>query len=206
MVTGPSRQSGSSEAGPGRLLDFLATDKGAVIISLAGVAIAIVSLLTSAPIKRIAILAPILFGLLLWLAWRGKRKKRIVGSSLLFFFSLLLTIRIYSAPNTITIFYDGAVLDTSSIPYSQGSIPLTDDPHIGYIRAHIYSDEPAELEISCTQQGLISDGTHSAKMKWAHIVGGKYQTLWAPMPFVRGEAVGAARTLLPCSNWRWRIQ
>jgi hypothetical protein len=81
-----------------------------------------------------------------------------------------------------------------------------DDPIEGSTYAELRAGEPVVLEVSCTRKGRIINYANSTDMEWAKIIGGRYSTLWAPMPFVRGQAIGQSRTLLPCSSWRWILQ
>lgn len=62
------------------------------------------------------------------------------------------------------------------------------------------------IEVSCWRNGVFNDGKRSGSLDWGKIVSGNFETLWIPMPFVRGLAPGKARTLLPCSDWRWQLQ
>jgi hypothetical protein len=189
-------------------LESLAGPRGSAGLVLAGLLVSVTGLLTGTSITRIAIFGPVAFSVMLWLAWGEKKKKVISGIAILLVLSLVLAVRVYSVPDTVKFFYNGAPLRTSVIPYvrSDIDIPLTDDPTKGIQSDSISFNDGADIEVSCTRDGLITDGAHSAKLEWAAIVGGKYETLWVPMAFVRSQAEGQARTLLPCSNWRWELQ
>ncbi len=189
-----------------RWLEQLASPRGAAALALAGLLVSVASLLTSTSLTRINVLGPIAFAFLLWLAWRQRKKVLIGATALALLVSLTLVIRTYSAPGTVTFWYNGQPVDTSGTPFARDpGIPLTRNPDEGYVYSSIVAD-PEEIEVSCTHDGVINFVTRSTSLEWAHIVGGKFRTLWVPMPFVRGEVPGGALTLLPCSDWRWRLQ
>lgn len=202
IVANPEVAAGTSTS----LLDLLSGPRGSAGLALAGLTISLASLLTTTSITRIAVLGPVAFACLVWIAWRQKKRLLGLGALVLCLLSVLLTVRAYSRPPTLHTYYSGAVLDYSEIPYQASSVPLTDDPDRGFTYAELGPGNATELEFSCTRNGVISTDTRSTDMDWAQIIGGPYRTLWAPMSFVRGLAVGQARTLLPCSNWRWELQ
>jgi hypothetical protein len=204
MQVDPS--SGVGVPGRNSWLDSLASPRGSAGLVLAGLLVSVAGFLTGTSITRIAILGPVAFSVMLWLAWGKKKKKVIAAIGLSLVISLALTLRVFSTPGTVKFFYNGDVMNTSVIPYAGSGIPLTEDPTKGIKTDSIYPSQSADIEVSCTRVGLISEGTHSARLEWALIVNGRYETLWLPMAFVRGEVVGQARTLLPCSNWRWELQ
>lgn len=188
-----------------RSMDWLATPRGATAIALGGLLASVGSLLDS--ITRISILGPVVFAVLVWLSWRQRRKLVAVAAVLALFVSLALFARAYTKPASSSFFYGGALMDTSGAPFfGHPGIPLTNDPSTGQEYIAIYPGDVADLEVSCTRSGLYSTSSRSTELEWAQIVGGDYQTLWAPVPFLAGLAPGTARTLLPCSDWRWRLQ
>ena len=188
-----------------RWMDWFATPTGAAALALGGLLVSVGSLLGN--ITRISILGPIVFAVLVWLSWRKKRKTVVAAAVLALFVSLALFTRAYTEPANSSFFYGGALMDTSGVPFfGHPGIPLTDDPSKGHEHTTIYSGDVADLEVSCTRSGLYSTSSRSTKLEWAQIVDGKYRTLWVPVPFLAGLAPGTARTLLSCSDWRWRLQ
>jgi len=192
------------------LLNWFATPRGAALIGLLGLLVSLASFLTNVSFSRVSILGPALFILLVWVAWRSKR--RIIATALAFFclVSLLLVIRVYSAPPVASFYYGGEAMEISGIPYATASdpVPLTDDPAQGYEATSIQPDpsDSGTFDVSCTYQGLVDTGERSTDLEWAQITSGQFQSLWVPLPFLSGIAYGTARTLLLCSNWRWRLQ
>jgi hypothetical protein len=167
--------------------------------------------LASTRLGLISILGPVVFAFIIRSAWHRKRKVITGGAALAFLVSIALVIAVCFTPGTVSFWYNGAVFDNSRTSFAeiiQSGIPLTTDPAHGYVYAKIYPDpsNADAIEVSCTRDGVIDNGSRSTDLEWAYIVSGKFQTLWAPMPFVRGEVIGRARTLLPCSDWRWWLR
>jgi hypothetical protein len=191
-----------------RWLEWLATPSGSAVLTLTAVLVSVASLLTSTSITRIGILGPIAFALLLWLALRQGRKIIAVGTALALLFSLALMVRAFSAPGTVSFFYGGQTMGYGGILADQASAPLTADPAQGNIVASIAAlpSDAGPIEVSCTREGRFNDGKKSGHLLWARIVGGNFQTLWVPWSFLNALAPGTANALLPCSDWRWRLQ
>ncbi|GAA4562205.1 hypothetical protein GCM10023193_27470 [Planotetraspora kaengkrachanensis] len=190
-------------------LEALARPRGTAALALGGLLVSLASFLTSTSITKLSILGPVAFGFLIRLAWRRRGWLFTAGASLAVLLSLVLATRVYSAPGTTSFWYDGDVMDLSALPLSDGAgIPLTASPDHGQIYQTILpvQSDSGEILVSCTQDGLITVGARSAEMEWARIESGKFQTLWVPVAFLGGLAPGTARTLLPCSNWRWQVQ
>jgi hypothetical protein len=187
-----------------RWMDWFATPRGAAALALGGLLVSVGSLLGS--ITGISILGPIVFAVLVWLSWRKKRKVVAAAAVLALFVSLALFTRAYTEPANSSFFYGGALMDKGAPFFGHPGIPLTDDPSKGHEYTTIYPGDIADLEVSCTRSGLYSTTSRSTQLEWAQIVDGTYQTLWVPVPFLAALAPGTARTLLPCSDWRWRLQ
>lgn len=84
---------------------------------------------------------------------------------------------------------------------------LTSDPDQGDLYDQVTPRNPtAEFLVSCFQRGVIRSGGQAEPLEWAQIESGTYETLWVPMAFLRGLASGSARTVLPCTHWRWQLQ
>jgi hypothetical protein len=115
--------------------------------------------------------------------------------------AVLVTQRLVD-PGTVEFFYDGSPLHTSKGPLANTSLPpLTDDPVEG--REFDSLVEPATLPVSCWVQGKYMN---KGQLIWVSITDGKYRSLWVPLTDLGAMGRGAARTLLPCADWRWRIQ
>jgi hypothetical protein len=178
------------------------------VLTLAGLLVSVVSLLNTTSIAYAAILGPLAFIFILWIC---VRKRRIIWTIVVFaalLVSVVFVTRVYSAPDTEQFFYSGVQMDTTGIPYANGSIPLTGDPSVGYDAGTIdpVPSDAGPFTVSCTYDGVISTGARSTDMEWAYVTQGKFKSLWVPVPFLRGLAPGAANSLLPCRNWRWRLQ
>jgi hypothetical protein len=194
------RQRGSSET----WLDLLATPKASTVLTLIGVA-ATIATIPPTTFKYLGVLAPLAFGFVAWTAWRQKwRRFLFIGALLLCLFSVALNVRTYSRPPTAEVFYGGELMDNRM--FGTPGVPLTVDPAKGFADEQLYTGEVTEFKVSCIRNGRFSSSGSSTDMKWAHIISGPYSTLWAPVPFVRAMAPGEARTLLSCSDWRWRFQ
>ncbi|MEV4888872.1 hypothetical protein AB0K48_05730 [Nonomuraea sp. NPDC055795] len=120
--------------------------------------------------------------------------------------SVVLTVRAYSSPGTTSFFYGGALMDTSSLASGLVGIPLTHDPAKGEVYDEVVPGDRAEFHVSCFQRGVIRVEGRTTELTWVQIEDGNYQTLWVPMAVLRGLASGSARTILPCSHWKWQIQ
>ncbi|MFL6108975.1 MAG: hypothetical protein ACJ72L_18600 [Marmoricola sp.] len=116
-------------------------------------------------------------------------------------FSVFLAARPLVEPNPTGFYYDGELLSASkdSPLYSLSFPPLTDDPDRGQVVDELTGG--ADLSVSCWVRGRFK----GRELYWASIVGGDYRTLWIPVASLGAMARGAVRTLLPCSDWRWRI-
>ena len=103
------------------------------------------------------------------------------------------TVRAYSAPGYTEFYYDGSAM-TQLQPAPEGGIPLTTDPRDGTVTQTIHPEasDAASLEISCLQEGRLTAGGQSVPIYWARIESGKFQTLWIPLPYLRGLAPGSA--------------
>jgi len=184
------------------------TTQGTVAVALVGLLISIASFLTTTSIAQLAALGPLAFACVLWVSLR-RGGYRVILAAVVLLLSVIFAVRVYSAPGSEEFFYGGEQMDTSGIPFvSVGSIPLTDDPAVGYQVSTIdpLPSDAGPIDVSCTFDGVISTGARATSMEWAHVVGGKYKTLWVPVPFLRGLAPGTANSLSSCSSWRWRLQ
>jgi hypothetical protein len=116
-------------------------------------------------------------------------------------FLVFLAVKPIVKPDPVKFFYDGSVLVTSEpSPLSGLSFPpLTDDPAHGQEVDELVG--PADLTVSCWVHGRFK----GQDLEWASIVDGDYRTLWIPVASLGAMGRGAVRTLLPCSDWRWRI-
>ena len=203
-----------------RWLSQLATPRGTALLTIVGIVVSalltIVSIVISAtPLFANSNFSRISFSGLIVLAavlcraaWHFKRRIRAGALAVLVAFSTVLLVRAFSTPQTQTFAYDGNVNPVPGIPYSgpgYSPIPLTSDPAQGIIVARITPDYSGDFQVSCTYQGIIDTGTRSTNLEWAHIVTGKFETFWVPVPFLQSLALGTAQSLLPCSNWRWRL-
>lgn len=190
-------------------LDWLASQRGTAALALAGALTSVAGFLTSASLGLVSIFSPIAFIILLRLTWRRKRKKLAACAMIALIVSLVLVVRVYFVPSTVLVFYNGDTMDNTNMPYvDMVGIPLTADPITGSVRASIdpLPSDVGTIEVSCWRHGVFNDGKRSGSLDWGKIVSGKFETLWIPMPFVRGLAPGKALTLLPCSDWRWQLQ
>jgi hypothetical protein len=188
--------------------DWLATPRNAALIAVVGTVAQVVSLFPNASIRVLSFLGTIAFALLLWLAWRQRWKVLIALSTLLLIVSVMLMVRLNLAPTTTPFSYTGSqILNAPDIPYTPtGQIPLTTDPDEGFFNEYIQMSDAGTLKVSCIEDGVINSGTNSTEQEWAQIVEGDFETYWVPVSFLRSLAPGPARTLLPCSNWRWQLQ
>lgn len=204
-----SRTHSSSErtSASGTWLEWIASPKGTAAVALGGLAVSLASFLTGTSITRLSIFGPPAFALLVVLAWRTSKRLVAAAALVLLLGSVVLVVRAYSNPGTVRFWYGGQIMDTTvfyqPLP-DGGAIPLTANPAEGSVDETIYPGDATEFEVSCTRSGTLS--TNQSRMGWARIETGKYQTFWVPMPLLRGLAPGSARTLLPCSNWRWQLQ
>ena len=197
-------------------LDWLGTRRGTtgltvaqLVLALVGVVLSAVTLFASSSATAIVgSLSLLIFLFLVWLGRRQGKRMFMVVSVLGLVFSMVLVIRTVYAPETSSFPYGGGPINTSGTPFMDGSrIPLTEDPAEGYVTEWIDEGQRVgELEISCTRNGLINTGSRSTNLEWAKIVGGPLRTLWVPKLFLGRLEPGTARTLLPCSNWRWRLR
>jgi hypothetical protein len=126
----------------------------------------------------------------------------IVGVVLVVGVVLLLIIQQAVKPGTTEFSYDGSPVGfTDRSPLAGTQYPtLTDDPDAGSEVAVL--TEPVNLAVSCWVNGHYQ----GKDLAWVSIVEGEYRSLWVPLSDVGVMGPGAARTILPCSNWRWRFQ
>jgi hypothetical protein len=201
---------GENHVGGRGMLNWLAAPRGAALIGLLGLLVSLASLLTNVSFSRVSVLGPALFFFLIWVALRNRRRVIAAGLGILCLASLLLVVRVYTAPPVASFYYGGEAMEISGIPYATASdpVPLTDNPAQGYEVTSIQPDpnDSGTFDVSCTYQGIVDTGARSTDLEWAQITSGQFQSLWVPLPFLSGIAYGTARTLLPCSNWRWRLQ
>jgi hypothetical protein len=111
-------------------INRLATPQGAALLTFLALLVSCASFLANTNFSHISILGPILFFFLSLLAWRQRRKALAIGLVILFLGSLLLAIRVYSAPSVVAFSYDGEPVDNGGIPFgaNQPGVPLTEDP------------------------------------------------------------------------------
>jgi len=200
---------GKTNTGLVRHLEWLEGSAGKGALAIGGLAVSALSLILSTAAARVVVLAPLAFGLAGWLSWRQRRVLLAAVAAVACTFSIVLAIRTYMAPKAVVLFYGGDQMDNSNMPYRDlAGIPLTADPSVGNLYDEIlpYSGDGGEIEVSCTRLGSYTAGSTRKPLQWAKISGGQYETLWIPMPFVRGMTSGKARTLLPCDSWRWWLQ
>lgn len=206
LATSEPPPSETSAARP-HWLEWWESSRGKGALGLAALLVSLAGFLTTTTITRISTFGPVAFGLLLWLLWRRKQKTlmALVGVALLL--SLALVVRVYAAPPTVAFSYNGQPMENDGTPYANMSeVPVTDDPARGYEYTKIFPGEPITITVGCTQDGYVYNGYQTMELEWVKVTAGTYKTLFIPMPFVAWGAIGEARTLLPCSNWRWRLQ
>jgi len=144
-------------------------------------------------------------------------RRKVVRKIGVFFLAVCLASSVYvgwsfAAPEGHVVFYGGELLDYKAIPFNEGStIRLTADPHQGKSAALILMDptDASRFTVTCWENGVIAANDASGnveRLTWVRISDGKWEGLWAPLGFIRGIAPGTALQLLPCTDWRWRIQ
>jgi hypothetical protein len=116
--------------------------------------------------------------------------------------AVLVTQRLVD-PGTVEFLYNGSPLSTSKgSPLANTSFPpVTDDPVQGREFDSLF--DAATLPVSCWVQGKYMN---MGQLIWVSITDGKNRSLWVPLTDLGAMGRGAARTLLPCADWRWRIQ
>jgi hypothetical protein len=189
-------------------LEWFESPVGKGALALGGAAISITSLVLSTGATRIVFLAPLAFGLVAALSWRQRHAALAMLSSAACVLSVVLAVRTYVAPQPVSFFYAGEVMDNSNMPYRElAGIPLTTDPSIGHIYRQILPvAQDGPIEVSCSKNGRYAGAAGNAPLQWAKITASEYETLWIPMPFVLAESPGKGLTVLPCDDWRWRLQ
>jgi hypothetical protein len=167
---------------------------------MVGVALTALPLLASFPWLRI--LGPVVVAMLIARAVvRGPIVVRIVCILLGLTLSAV-TLRSYVERSNEEFFYGGELLfsEEGSAFHGVNGVPLTDDPSEGEQR-HQVLGEPAVFVVSCWRPGAF-DGKSA---RWAFIEDGDYKGLWIPLAYLYPMAAGRAGSLLPCTDWRWRL-
>jgi hypothetical protein len=201
----PDPTSEAVVANSGGWLAWFATSNGAGALGILGLVVSVASFLTSTSITPLSIFLSIfgalVFGFLAVFFWLKRKRPWAAGAAVVVVILVVIATRAISAPGTTSFWYRGAVMGTSAGPLSQFvGIPLTTNPVDGRVDQSILPDEPAELEVSCTQDGTNRVGKQSTGMEWARVEKGNFQTLWVPVDYLRALAPGSAHTLLPCSS------
>ena len=196
----------ASKTAPNSLLDWLDGSHGKAALALTATLAAVASVFTNASLGLVVLLGPAALALLAILVTKRRRRTLTVLTIIGLLTSIVLALRFYSKPETISFLYGGDLMDNSKMPYADlAGIPLTSDPAKGYVYYEVLPIDAVEFEVACTRVGRFNNGKQSAELEWAYVADGAYETLWVPMPFVRAFGVGQARTLLPCSHWRWQL-
>ncbi len=125
-----------------------------------------------------------------------------VGAAMLLVIAAFFITQRIAEPATTEFFYDGSLLTSSKRhPLAGEPFPvLTDDPAKG--REVDVLAEPSRLVVSCWVNGHYK----GENLTWVAIVRGDYRTLWVPLSSLGAMGRGAVRTILPCSDWRWKVQ
>jgi len=206
QATAETSSQPASKTAPNPLLDWLDGSHGKAVLALTAALAAVASVFTNASLGLVVILGPAALTLLAILARRRRRRTLTVLTIIGLLASIVLALRFYSEPETISFLYDGAQMDNSKMPYADlAGTPLTSDPTKGHVYYEVLPTDAVEFKVACTRVGRFDNGKQSAELEWAYVAGGDYETLWVPMPFVRAFGIGQARTLLPCSHWRWQL-
>jgi hypothetical protein len=202
----PSAADGQKK--PTSLVELLNTRTGtatAAAASVLGVLLALAPILGPS-----AVLAAIGVPLLAWGGYqlalsRRALPVRIVGAGgclIVVTVLALVSLRQVVEPDATEFVYDGSLLAPNDyLLAGEAYPPLTADPAEG--RKVDILVEPASLVVSCWVVGRYQG---KGELIWVSIVDGDYRSLWVPLSSLGAMARGAARTLLPCSDWRWRIQ
>ncbi|HEX8744219.1 MAG TPA: hypothetical protein VF712_13900 [Thermoleophilaceae bacterium] len=196
---------GVSRSKNATVLEQLSTPRGMAGLTAAGVAVAALPLMTDVSAGVLSVLALALLGLGLALSVRRRSAVATVVLALVLVVSAGVTLRAATDPGTQEFLYDGNFLNEApaNSPFAgEVGIPLTTDPSTGTV-AETLVDERTTFVVSCVRTGAFKH--RRPRVLWAYIAGGDYKTFWIPVSYLAGLRPGAARTLLSCSNWRWRL-
>jgi hypothetical protein len=188
---------------PSHWLKRLESPRGVAVLGIAGLGLSLISLLASANLAALSIASPVALALGAWLTYKLRRPGTSLLMGIAVAVSTLLVVRANATPPSASFYYDGSQLVAPpGSPFAdQNGIPLTEDPREGLVRRTLY--EAANFAVTCTRAGAFERG--HIPVEWAYISNGPYETLWVPDAYLAGLALGTARTLLPCSDWRWQL-